>query len=266
MARLKTQYRQNSNTDIPPDDLPADIPESQINGTEAALVEAATAAHEPVAEPAPDVEAVAKAEAEAAQADRAKFALLRQIEAMKRAEQVQRQQHLEYQRVALNGQPLSRDEKLEQWRQQGLTAREALFLREHPTMIDHPEVASFAANAALAAGLERDTDRYWQAVTENFDKAMSHLKAQAEAREPTPDFFRAPEVKPKPVRSAAHFVSAPVSREIPSGTGTRSPSKVTLNAQHLEAAKIAGVSPTEYARQLLKLNEMKQSGEYSDQR
>ena len=91
------------------------------------------------------------------QADEAKFALLRQIEGMRRAEQIQRQQHLEYQRVQLASQPLSREEKLEQWRQQGMTDKEADFLRRHETMIDFPQVAALAANEALAAGIEKDS-------------------------------------------------------------------------------------------------------------
>lgn len=63
------------------------------------------------------------------------------------------------------------------------------------------------------------------------------------------------------------ILSAPVSREVPStGSGQRQSGRVTLTRDQIEAAKIAGVSPAEYARQLVKLNEMKANGEYGERR
>ncbi len=60
-----------------------------------------------------------------------------------------------------------------------------------------------------------------------------------------------------------NIVSAPVSRGVPNGTATRSNSKITLTAMQKEAAKMAGISETEYAKQLIKLNELKANGQYS---
>ena len=64
-----------------------------------------------------------------------------------------------------------------------------------------------------------------------------------------------------------NIVSAPVSREVPSGgTGNRSNGKVTLSAEEKEFARISGVTEVEYAKQKQKLAEMKANGSYSDGR
>jgi hypothetical protein len=62
--------------------------------------------------------------------------------------------------------------------------------------------------------------------------------------------------------------SAPVSREAPSSyddlrAGVRSAGQITLGTAEKEAAKIAGVSETEYAAQLLRLRQLKSEGFYS---
>jgi hypothetical protein len=75
-----------------------------------------------------------------------------------------------------------------------------------------------------------------------------------------------PQEQPKPTRISPAMVSAPVSREIPSAGGFRSPSRITLTAEQREAARMSGVSEAEYARQLLRLRELQASGEYSDRR
>ena len=87
---------------------------------------------------------------------------------------------------------------------------------------------------------------------------MHHRAAQD--RQPEPP-------QPKPVSLSAAHVSAPVSRDIPSGgNGQRRPGSVTLTADQLDAAKIAGVTPADYAKQLLRLREMQAAGEYSERR
>jgi phage I-like protein len=75
-----------------------------------------------------------------------------------------------------------------------------------------------------------------------------------------------PQEQARPTRLSPAHVSAPVSREVPSASGLRSPGRVTLTAQQREAAKMSGVSEAEYARQLLRLRELQASGEYSDRR
>ena len=41
-------------------------------------------------------------------------------------------------------QPMSREQRLEAWRQQGLSEAEMQFLQKHPEMVDHPQITSFA--------------------------------------------------------------------------------------------------------------------------
>jgi len=60
------------------------------------------------------------------------------------------------------------------------------------------------------------------------------------------------------------IVSAPVSREVPTSTPNRQNGKITLTAAQVEAAKMAGITPAEYAKQLQKLTEMKSNGTYGD--
>jgi hypothetical protein len=73
-----------------------------------------------------------------------------------------------------------------------------------------------------------------------------------------------PQERPQPVPSPNRIVSAPPSRDVPSGYN--SPSRIRLSAEQIEVAKRAGISETEYAKQLLKLREMQASGEYSERR
>lgn len=66
-------------------------------------------------------------------------------------------------------------------------------------------------------------------------------------------------------QTRGRIVSAPVSREVPTGSSGERNSRVTLSAAQLDAAKIAGITPKEYAEQLLKLREHKSNGMYGGQ-
>lgn len=83
-------------------------------------------------------------------------------------------------------------------------------------------------------------------------------------------------LRDKPRRNAAEdesddeptqrpIVSAPVSREAPTGSGQRSASQIRLTTAQREAAKMAGISETEYAKQLVALNQAKANGSYGGQ-
>jgi hypothetical protein len=61
------------------------------------------------------------------------------------------------------------------------------------------------------------------------------------------------------------IVSAPVSRDVPSTDG-KPRGKVRLTAQEVEAARVSGITPEEYATQKLKYAEMKANGQYGEQR
>ena len=64
-------------------------------------------------------------------------------------------------------------------------------------------------------------------------------------------------------RSAA-MVSAPVSREVPSSSGSREdrgPTRITLSVAEREHARLSGTSELDYARGKLELERRKRDGE-----
>ena len=69
----------------------------------------------------------------------------------------------------------------------------------------------------------------------------------------------APEPKPQEQRRTS-IVSAPVSRETPAGR--QQDKRIDLTVEQVEAARISGVTPAEYARQLLKLQQLEANGQY----
>jgi len=62
------------------------------------------------------------------------------------------------------------------------------------------------------------------------------------------------------------MVSAPVSREPPASDGSRKPGVVRLSPAQREAAKMAGITEAEYAKQLMRLQAEKDSGNYGERR
>jgi hypothetical protein len=73
------------------------------------------------------------------------------------------------------------------------------------------------------------------------------------------------EVDETPKPRERSIVSAPVSRDVPSSDG-KPRGKVKLTAQEVEAARVSGITPEEYATQKLKYAEMKANGQYGEQR
>jgi hypothetical protein len=192
------------------------------------------------------------------------LALQRQIEELKRSEEIQRQRAA----VLQQPQPVSREQKLAMWRQSGLSEEEAHFLQRNPSMIDFPQITSFAIHRATEAGLERGTDAHFAAVEKIFNANFGHLQAQAanpDMRPPTPTFFTPP--PPRSAPNPSHLVSAPVSRSIPNASGRRhTPGKVTMTPQEVEAARISGISIEQYAKEKIKYEGMREDGSYRDNR
>jgi hypothetical protein len=93
---------------------------------------------------------------------------------------------------------------------------------------------------------------------------MRHLKAESEAVAPTPKFFAPPEPKeaPSPASVRSALVSAPISREVPSGDRLPSiPSRVNLSADERAIAAASGISEREYAQNKIRMMRMKRDGE-----
>lgn len=217
---------------------------------------------EPVIET--ESEAAREYEKEAAKADEAALALRKQLEQIRASEQLQRHQQAA-QTALLSQQPLSREQKLDLWKSQGVPEVEINFLREHPLMVDFPEITRQAAAEAMQVH-ERDSAPYWETIEMNFEKHLANMQqkqtAAANPEQQAPAFFRPAPIRTPAAPSPANYVSAPVSREVPSG-GHREPSlnQVRLSPEELEIARGLGISTTEYARGKLRLEKEKARGE-----
>jgi hypothetical protein len=172
--------------------------------------------------------------------DDASLAFQRQISALRQSEEIQRQ------RAAQAAQARS-----------ALTKNEIQFLEENPDFLDDHEIAHKALMKAHQGGHVADSDEFHSAVKEHWQA----LKPPAVKTAPAPDFFEPPEP-----RQRNSIVSAPPSRDTQANGsynkyGDR-PGRVTLSVAQLEHAKISGLTPREYAEQVIRLREAKENGDY----
>jgi hypothetical protein len=243
-------------------ELPAETPEMVA----AAISEPAPA--EPKLEPdspaTPKVEPTPEPQPPpVAQEDEAAKALKARLSEIEKSTELNRQYQAQ---VAQAQRPMSREQLLEQWRHDGVSEPNLQFLQRHPEMIDGWQLTYYCANEATQKGHEPNTDSHRAETKRIFDRYVSEankIKPLAEA--PTPEFFK-PEPPPAPRRppGKASIVSAPVSRETPATRAYEAdndPRSVRLSPDQLEAARISGVTPTEYAKQLLRMRRAQASGE-----
>ena len=184
--------------------------------------------------------------------DEAATALKRQVEALRQAGNMQQQAAIA---------ALAAQERRQAW----LASNE--LAQKNYAALNHIH------NEALQSGLADTSPEYFSYLNNrlaslqsqhpsNAGKQLVEEMQQRAAQDRTPE-----PPQPKPMSLSAAHVSAPVSRDIPSGgNGQRRPGSVTLTPDQLDAARISGVSPADYAKQLLRLNEMKAAGEYSERR
>jgi hypothetical protein len=197
-------------------------------------------------------------------ADEATVALMRQLESLRKSEELQKQyaMHQHAVQMAQRTQPQTRVQYLQS---QGLTKAEAEFFDSREDMMSNQQLASEAASEALAAGIERDSPQFFEAVEQGFAKRVEALNQRAAEPAPAPAFFEPTE----PTRSPAapdrsSLYAAPVSRGAPSGeTGYRPARQIKLTPQDQEYARIAGISDVEYAKQKQRLALHKANGDYT---
>ncbi len=187
MARTKSAYREklvdNSFEEIeearipprnpppepePPSDFPPQAAQPAING-------AATQAAEP---------GLAEAMAQ-----------------LRAANEFQQQQARQAQAIHGLQQPTAtREQKLDHWKKLGMSAKEEQFLKDNPHMVDISQITNLAAHLAMQQGHQRDTDGYFEAVTEHFNRLLQEQGQQQSASpDTTPEFFR-PKAPPRPQR------------------------------------------------------------------
>lgn len=106
---------------------------------------------------------------------------------------------------------------------------------------------------------------HWDAVDEGHKPFSTEYFASVERilglREPEVETEE--EVEEEVAVERTPIVSAPVGRRVP-GQDTQRPGTVRLTQAQVDAAKASGVTPAEYARNLLKLKDMKKAGHYGE--
>lgn len=150
------------------------------------------------------------------------------------------------------------------------------FIRANPQIVEHDGHGSLRlSSAALAAhytlvdeGVKPETPEYYEALAQHIASPMSAASTVVEAgadpdEQPVVAIEPKPEPRPRPAPTAAQrrSVAAPVSRGAnPSAPGR--PGQIRLTSEQVEAARIAGISPTEYANNL---NALKAEGKIGRQ-
>lgn len=140
----------------------------------------------------------------------------------------------------------------------------------HEWRANHPEYFSkrnkaAQLNWAWEESLAEGYDIYSKAQVDRIEELLGLKKP---APKPTEEDEETVVVEPTvEERRQASMVSAPVSREAPTGgRAETNPSKVKLTPAQKEAAAMAGITEVEYARQLLNLGKAKASGMYGESR
>jgi hypothetical protein len=183
--------------------------------------------------------------------DEASQAFQKQIDALRKSEDIQRQRH-----AAVAS-------------QHGLTPNQMRFLQENPSFPHHPEVAKRALMAAHAEGHADDSDLFHIAVGKHFTNEIGsiHSDVLADRHEPEPKpRHRKPKMDDDDEVSRGRFVSAPVSRgdsgggSFGRGSGADRPGRVTLSAEEKDLCRRTGQSEVEYARGKIDMLQRKAEG------
>jgi hypothetical protein len=196
--------------------------------------------------------------------DEATLTLQKQIADLKKSEELQRNyaRYAAQQQIAAPAPTLPADPeaRIALWRTQGLDEGDAAFLSEHLEMAERPDLTRLASDEA-AQHHQRGTDDHRQLTKEIFDQHLALRQAAPAAPvQPAPAFFAPPSPVSEPAGPAS-YVSAPVSRHAAGSPRELSPSQVRLSPAEVEMARIAGISPAEYARQRQRLDFEKKTGQ-----
>lgn len=131
-----------------------------------------------------------------------------------------------------------------------LSPKQRGWLKNHRDAMTDPARNAYLGAAhwdAIHAGHAQDSEAYFTALEEK----LGYRQAAAPAA--VTETRRSPPV------------SAPVSREAPSlSTGKPATSRIELTPEQREAARIAGVDEFTYAKNLMRLNDLKKQGHYQE--
>lgn len=140
---------------------------------------------------------------------------------------------------------------------QGVGAEGKAWLKKHPDAITNAAKNARLQAAhfdALDAGHGMESPAYFEFI----ETRLGYRQPPPQHRDDEHD---------DPPQHRSPIVSAPPSRDVPSpSSGRQSATRITLTPEQREAARISGVTEIEYARNLLRLNEEKARGNYSQAR
>lgn len=134
-----------------------------------------------------------------------------------------------------------------------LSPQQKSWLKQHPdALTDQTKngALGYFHQQAVAAGHAVNSDEYFAAL----ETGLGYRKPETNGHQPEPE------------RKASMPVSAPVQRSAPSMTNgaPASPTRVELTPEQREHARIAGVDEVTYARNVLRLQELKRQGHYAE--
>jgi hypothetical protein len=212
---------------------------------------------------APEVSIKIDTDAPAAEVDDASIAFQKQIDALRKSEQLAKDRAAAVPMAAPN---LSREERAQRIREAGASPEHISFLLANPRMLDGDgfNTTAKAHWQAIEAGHEVDSPEYFRAVKSAFNNMVS-----------PPEDVPEPVVKRKAAKVESDYdspnsrsmISAPVSRDW--GTTATSgavngerPGQVHMTVAMKEAARISGLTDREYAEQVLELRRRKSEGDY----
>ena len=224
--RLKSKYRQAFRDGGRVDELPVEPPVEPVSAAPE------VPADEPQAEPPQPAPPAS---------DDATTALRAQIDGLRQSESL-RQQQQQRMHDAMHAAKGRRD----------------AWLESTPGAKQNIEALGHFHHAAIHGGLIDATPEYFRFLEDQL--AAFQQQQEPAMPQPTPEFFTAP----RPSRVA---YSAPVSRDVPTSNGRRpTPGKITLSPSEVEHARVSGLTPEEYAKQLLRYREALADGSYRDNR
>lgn len=138
------------------------------------------------------------------------------------------------------------------------------WLRKHPEYATNQRLNIKLQAAhwdALDAGHRAFSTEYFEEV----EKIIGLRKVEKSKAEDDDDPIEEREVvRPNTETRRTPIVSAPVSREVPSGGAPKSKTRIYLTKEEVEHARASGITEAEYAKQKQVLAERKANGHYGD--
>lgn len=143
--------------------------------------------------------------------------------------------------------------------EQQIDAVSALLPSQKAWLKEHPDAWTDQRKNMRLQGAHVEAED--QGLQPGTKKYFEYLEERLGYKEPDGD---TDDEDPPPRQQRRTLVSAPVSREPSSPSGKAPRTKITLTARQQEAAQIAGITPAEYAKNFLKLEDMKSEGYYNE--